>query len=146
MEPHLHKFTGPVGELLDAGQQGDETKENAAVVPAAGIRLARTPDRIPMIHLSPNATQPPAKHMSHLNVRARVPEVTSEAFPAYNLGSNTTCRNSHQAAPSRWRPGSSSGSMTARGELPIIIHLLCNHQVCHHAALSLSSTGNSCLA
>ena len=115
----VHQTTRLDGENVDARQQGDGAKQSPADMPAAGGRVARTPDRIPMIQLSPSATQLSTKSgPSNLAVRARVPEVSREAFSPYNLGGSTTHRGNHPAAPSPWHLGSGSGSMTARGENP----------------------------
>ena len=116
MVRQVHQTTGLESENVDARQQGAGTKQSPADMPAAGGRVA-TPDRIPMIQLSPNATHLSTKSgPSHLAIRARVPEVSGKASPACKLGGSTTHRGNHPAAPSPWHLGSGSGSMTARGE------------------------------
>ena len=119
MVHQVYQTTGLDDENVGARLHYDATKQSPADTPAAGGRVARTPDRIPMIQLSPNATHISSKAgPTNLAVKARVPEVFREAFPAYNLGGSTTHRGNHPAAPSPWHLGSGSGSMTARGETP----------------------------
>ena len=117
MERQVYQTTGLDGENFGARLQDAGTKQTPADLPAAGGRVARTPDRIPMIQLSPNATQLSTKSgPSNLAVSSRAPEVFREACSAYNLAGSTTHRGNHPAASSRWHLGSGSGSMTARGE------------------------------
>ena len=125
MDCQAYQTTELDGENVGARQQSDETKQRPAEMPVAGGGVARTPDRVPMIQLSPNATQFSTKSgLSNLLVRARVPEVSREAYLAYNLGGSTTHRGNHPTAPSPWHLGSSSGSMTARGETPPLSFLM----------------------
>ena len=117
MERQVHQTTELDGENIGVRPQGDGSKHCPTEVLAVGARVARTPDRTPMIQLSPNATQLSTKSgPSNLALRARVPEVSREAVSAYNLGGSTTHRGNHPSASSPWHLGSGSGSMTARGK------------------------------
>lgn len=112
MECQLYQSTGLDGETFGTKQHSDGTKQKSADMPAAGGRVLRTPDRIPMIQLSPNSTrlQARSQHVVRANNSG-----SSAALSTYNLGGSTTCRDP-PTAPNLRRPGSGSGSMTARGE------------------------------
>lgn len=113
MECQLYQSIGLDGENAGAKQQGDGTKQNFAGMPAAGGRVIRTPDRVPMIQLSHNSTR--LQTLSHHVVRANNSELSTAAMSTYSLGGSTTCRGP-PTAPNLRRPGSGSGSMTARGD------------------------------
>lgn len=114
MECQLCQSTGLDGENSGTKQQGYGAKRNFADVQSAGERVLKTPDRIPMIQLSPNSTRLQAKALSHHVGRANNSELSNAALSTYSLGGSTTYRGP-PTAPNLRRPASGSGSMTARG-------------------------------
>ena len=114
MECQLYQSTGLDGENSGAKEQGYGSKRDFADVPSVGERVLKTPDRIPMIQLSPNSTRLQAKALSHHVVRANNSELSNPARSTYSVGGSTTYRGP-PTAPNLRRPATGSGSMTARG-------------------------------
>ena len=97
--------------------QDNEAKPVSADKPSAGVKAATSPDRLPMIQLSPNAAYRPAKSPLQVKSQTRIPEVATPTFMTSRFGGSTTHREGSHTSPGMWQPASSSGSMTARGEL-----------------------------
>ena len=96
--------------------QDNETKPFSADKPAAGVKAATSPDRVPMVQLSPNAAYRPAKTPLQTMPKIRVPEVATSTLMSSRFGGSTTHREGSHTSPGMWRPASGSGSLTARGE------------------------------
>ena len=110
---------------LESGskQQENQPDVNFADTASANNQEARSPERAPMIQLSPNAVNSPAQGSSPLVFKVQKPAASNAALLASKFGGSTTHRDGRQTPPMVWQPGSGSGCMTARGKALILLKL-----------------------